>query len=84
MNITSADIIATIITSITSIVVALISTGMFKYYLDRKKENSSRKGLVRQIEKDQIVYYTIREIRRKYNSDRIFIMQFQILIFKFV
>lgn len=76
MDITSADIITTIITSITSIVVALISTGMFKYYQDKKKDNSSRKGLVKQIEKDQIVYYTIREIRRKYNSDRIFIMQF--------
>lgn len=70
------DITSTIITSVTSIVVALISTGVWKYFLDKKKENSSRKKLVVQIERDQIVYYTIREIRRKYNSDRIFIMQF--------
>lgn len=70
------DITSTIITSVTSIVVALISTGVWKYFLDKKKENSSRNKLVVQIERDQIVYYTIREIRRKYNSDRIFIMQF--------
>lgn len=72
----SIDLIATVITSLTSIVVALITTGVVKMYMDKKKENSSRKNLLKQIEKDQIVYYTIREIRRKYNSDRIFVMQF--------
>jgi len=72
----SLDLIATIITSITSIIVALITTGLIKHYLDKKKENSSRKKLVKQIERDEFVYFTIREIRRKYNSDRIFVMQF--------
>jgi hypothetical protein len=73
MNLT---LIETLITSITSIIVALISAGLVKSFLDKRKENNSRKKLVQQIEKDQIVYYTIREIRRKYNSDRIFVMQF--------
>lgn len=72
----SLTLIETLITSITSIIVALISAGLIRSFLDKRKESSSRKRLVQQIEKDQIVYYTIREIRRKYNSDRIFIMQF--------
>lgn len=72
----SLTLIETLITSITSIIVALISAGLVKAFLDKRKESSSRKKLVQQIEKDQIVYYTIREIRRKYNSDRIFVMQF--------
>jgi len=72
----SLTLIETLITSITSIIVALISAGLVRSFLDKRKENNSRKKLVQQIERDQIVYYTIREIRRKYNSDRIFVMQF--------
>lgn len=72
----SLTLIETLITSITSIVVALISAGVIRAYTDKRKEKESRKKLVKQIEKDQIVYYTIREIRRKYNSDRIVVMQF--------
>lgn len=72
----SLTLIETLITSITSIIVALISAGVVRSYIDKRKEKESRRKLVKQIEKDQIVYYTIREIRRKYNSDRIIVMQF--------
>jgi thioredoxin-related protein len=70
------DILETIITSITSIAVALIAAGFFKKFSDRNKENSSRKKLVKQIEKDELVHFTLKEIRRKYHADRIYIIQF--------
>jgi len=70
------EILETIITSITSIVVALIAAGFFKRFWDKKSETSSRNKLVKQIEKDELVHFTLREMRRKYHSDRIFIIQF--------
>ena len=70
------EILETLITSITSITVALITAGFFKRYFDRNKENSSKKKLVKQIEKDELIHFTLREMRRKYHTDRIYIIQF--------
>jgi len=70
------EILETLITSITSITVALITAGFFKRYFDRNKENTSKKKLVKQIEQDELVHFTLREMRRKYHTDRIFIIQF--------
>jgi len=70
------ELLETLITAITSIVVALITAGFFKNFLDRKKENNSKKRLVKQIEKDELIHFTLREMRRKYHTDRIFIIQF--------
>jgi thioredoxin-related protein len=70
------EILETIITSITSITVALIAAGFFKRFSDRNKENNSKKKLVKQIEKDELIHFTLREMRRKYHTDRIFIIQF--------
>lgn len=70
------EILETLITSITSITVALITAGFFKRYFEKNKENSSKKRLVKQIEKDELIHFTLREMRRKYHTDRIFIIQF--------
>jgi thioredoxin-related protein len=70
------ELLETLITSITSITVALITAGFFKRFFDRNKENNSKKKLVKQIEKDELIHFTLREMRRKYHSDRIFIIQF--------
>jgi len=74
MNI--GGVLETIVTSITSITVALIAAGFFKKFSDRNKENNSKKKLVKQIEKDELVHFTLKEIRRKYHADRIYIIQF--------
>ena len=70
------EILETIITSITSITVALIAAGFFKRFFEKNKENSSKKRLVKQIEKDELIHFTLREMRRKYHTDRIYIIQF--------
>ena len=64
------------ITSITSIIVALIASGVFKNWQDKKKEKKSREGLIARIKKDEIVHFALRELRRLYNCDRIFIIQY--------
>jgi hypothetical protein len=74
MNI--GGVLETIVTSVTSITVALIAAGFFKKFSDRNKENNSKKKLVKQIEKDELVHFTLKEIRRKYHADRIYIIQF--------
>jgi hypothetical protein len=74
MNI--ADILQVVITSITSVVVALIGAGFFKNYTDKKKETLSKSKLMEQIRKDEIVHLGLRDLRRKYNADRIYIWQF--------
>jgi thioredoxin-related protein len=70
------EILEALITSITSITVALIAAGFFKRFSDRNKENSSKKKLVKQIEKDELVHFTLKEIRRKFHADRIYLIQF--------
>lgn len=65
-----------LMTSLTSIIVAIIGTGIFKKYQDKQSENSSKVKLLKQIKLDEIIHYSLRELRREYNSDRIYIMQF--------
>ena len=55
---------------------ALIAAGFFRSYMEKKGEKSSKKKLVKQIEKDELIHFTLREMRRKYHTDRIFIIQF--------
>lgn len=69
-------IIQTLITSVASVIVALIGAGFFKRYNDSKKETYSKSKLMEQIRKDEIVHLALRDLRRKYNSDRIYIWQF--------
>lgn len=70
------EILEALITSITSITVALITAGFFKRYFDKNKENNSKKRLVKQIEKDELVHFTLKEVRRKFHADRIYLIQF--------
>jgi hypothetical protein len=70
------ELLQLFLTSITSVVVALIGAGYFKRYNDTKKESYSKSKLMEQIRKDEIVHLAIRDLRRKYNSDRIYIWQF--------
>lgn len=71
-----ARIIEVLITSITSIVVALVGAGFFRRYTEKQKQTESKSKLLEQIKKDEIVHLAIREIRRKYNADRVYIWQF--------
>jgi hypothetical protein len=70
------NFLETVLTSVTSIVVALIGAGFFKHYNDKKKDGLSKSKLMEQIKKDEIVHLAIRDLRRKYNADRIYIWQF--------
>ncbi len=65
-----------LITSLTSIVVALVGAGFFRRMSDKKVKNKSRESLMQQIKNDEIVHLSIREIRRRYNADRVYIWQF--------
>lgn len=65
-----------IITSITSIIVALIGTGVFRRYQEKQNENLSKNKLLKQLKIDELIHYSLREMRRQYNADRIYIMQF--------
>ena len=69
-------IVELLLTSFTSILVALIASGFFKRYWDKRHEKSSKKKLIKQIEKDELVHFTLKEIRRKFHADRIYIIQF--------
>jgi endonuclease IV len=64
------------LTSITSVIVALITAGFIRRKDDKAKAEKSKKQLIDQIQKDELIHATLREIRRKYNSDRVFITQF--------
>ena len=74
MDITT--ILTTLITAVSSVTVALITAGYFRKWQDRTKEKQSRNQLMAQIQKDELIHFTIREIRRQYQADRIYIMQF--------
>lgn len=71
-----SKIIEVILTSFTSIVIALITAGFFRRRFERIKEQSSKKQLMKQIQQDEIVHYAVRELRRKYNADRVYVWQF--------
>jgi hypothetical protein len=66
----------TLLTSLSSIVVALIAAGYFKKHQDKQKNENSKVRLLEQIQKDEVVHLSIRSIRRKYNADRVKIIQF--------
>jgi len=65
-----------LITSLTSIIVALVGAGFFRRMSDKKQKSKSREFLMQQIKNDEIVHLSIREIRRRYNADRVYIWQF--------
>ena len=65
-----------LITSLTSIIVALVGAGFFRRMSDKKQKNKSRESLMQQIKNDEIIHLSIREIRRRYNADRVYIWQF--------
>lgn len=69
-------IVEILLTSITSIVVALVSAGFFKRYNDKKYKDQSKSQLLQQIKRDEIVHLAIRDVRRRYNADRVYIWQF--------
>ena len=69
-------IIEILLTSITSIVVALVGAGFFKRYIDKKYSQQSKTKLLEQIKKDEIVHLAIRDVRRRYNADRVYVWQF--------
>lgn len=70
------QIIITLLTSVSSVVVALITAGYIRRKDDKVKQEKSKKLLVDQIQRDELIHATLREIRRKYNADRVFITQF--------
>jgi hypothetical protein len=63
-------------TSITSIVVALIGKDFFRKKEDKKRKDKSKEDLMEQIERDEIVHLALRDIRRQFHADRIYIWQF--------
>ncbi len=68
-------IIEILITSITSIIVALVSAGFFRRMTEKQKSVESKNQLMEQIKKDEIVHLAIRDIRRRYNADRVYLWQ---------
>ena len=69
-------IIELLVTSVSSIVIALITAGYFKRKQELNKEEKSKKVLMEQIQNDEIIHYALRELRGKYNADRVYIWQF--------
>jgi hypothetical protein len=69
-------IITSLITAFTSISVALITAGYFKKIMDLRKERKSKKDLTEQFAKDEIIHFSLKEIKRNYDADRITITQF--------
>lgn len=72
----SIHIIEVVLTSLTSIVVALIGAGVFKNWIEKRNEKKHKGNLIRQIKKDEIVHFALRELRRLYGVDRIYIAQY--------
>lgn len=69
-------VFTTLITAVSSVTVALITAGYFRKWQDKTKEKHSRNQLMAQIQKDELVHFTLREIRRQYDADRVYIAQF--------
>jgi hypothetical protein len=70
------NVVEVLVTSVSSIVVALVGAGFFKRYNDKKYKAHSKSQLLEQIKKDEIVHLAIRDVRRRYNADRVYIWQF--------
>lgn len=69
-------ILEVLVTSVTSIVVALVGAGFFRQMRDKKEKVKSKANLLEQIQRDEIVHLAIRDVRRRYNADRVYIWQF--------
>lgn len=70
------NILEVILTSLTSIIVALISAGIFKSWIEKRNEKRHKGKLIQQIKKDEIVHFALRELRRLYGADRIYVAQY--------
>jgi hypothetical protein len=71
-----ADVFKTLITAMASVIVALVTAGYFRKNQDKNKEKKSREKLVEQIQRDELIHFTLKELRRKYITDRVYIIQF--------
>lgn len=69
-------ILELLLTSFTTIIVALVGAGFFRRYQDRKEKIESKNSLMKQLKTNEIVHLAIRDIRRRYNADRVYIWQF--------
>lgn len=69
-------IMEVLITSVTSIIVALVGAGFFRQMREKQEKTKSKEKLMEQIKKDEIVHLAIRDVRRRYNADRVYIWQF--------
>jgi hypothetical protein len=69
-------ILEVLLTSVTSIIVALVGAGFFRQMRDKQEKAKSKEKLMEQIKKDEIVHLAIRDVRRRYNADRVYIWQF--------
>jgi len=69
-------IIVAVITSLTTITVTLISAGYFRKFMDARYQSGTKRKLMGQIKKDEIVHYTIEEIKNQYEADRVYLIQF--------
>lgn len=70
------NIVIAVITSITSIIVTLITAGYFKKFLESRHQAFSKKKLMGQIKKDEIIHITMEELKEEYDADRVYIIQF--------
>lgn len=70
------EILQTLITSITSIIIALITAGYFKKIQDKYKQDKHKSTLIKQIQKDELIHFSLKELTREYACDRITITQF--------
>jgi hypothetical protein len=70
------DYFVIFMTSITSIIVALIGKDYFRKKEDKKRKDKSKEDLMEQIERDEIVHLALRDVRRQFHADRIYIWQF--------
>ena len=70
------DYFVIFMTSITSIIVALIGKDYFRKKEDKKRKEKSKEDLMEQIERDEIIHLALRDVRRQFHADRIYIWQF--------
>jgi hypothetical protein len=70
------DYFVIFMTSITSIIVALIGKDYFRKKEDKRRKDKSKEDLMEQIERDEIIHLALRDVRRQFHADRIYIWQF--------
>lgn len=70
------EIVQTVITSVTSILIALITAGYFKKFQDKFKQEKHKLTLIKQIQKDELIHFSLKELTREFSCDRITITQF--------